>query len=139
MSVFLKRGRSVIEYWPKKASTTMTANSFVRPDGSGFLTNASAASTRILGVLMVNIASTDSDFASTTKVPVTVPLGDCDFEVDVTGTLTTAMVGENRDLSDALLVDAAGTSHNQVTIKEFISATKAIVKINGSYVYKNAA
>lgn len=139
MAFILKKGPVVIEYWPKKASTTMTANSLVQPDGSGFLTNATAGSTKIFGLLQINIASTDADFASTTKVPVIIPQDTNEFEADVTGTLTTAMVGETRDLSSALTVDAAGTSHNQVTIAAFISATKAMVKINGAYSYKNAA
>lgn len=116
----------------------MTANSLLQPDGSGAATNATAGATKILGVCMINVASTDADFAATTKIPVMVPLGACEFEADVTGTLTTAMVGENRDLSSALTVDAAGTSHNQVTIKDFISATKAIIVINGAYTYENA-
>lgn len=137
MSFILRKGRAVVEYWPKKASTTITANSLLAFD-TGTVTPASASTTRVGGIALVSVASTDSDFAANTRIPVLLPQEDNEFEADVTGTLTTAMVGEARDLSTALLVDAAGTSHNQVTITKFLSSSKAMVKINSAYSYENA-
>lgn len=87
---------------------------------------------------MVNVTSTDSDYAANTRIPVLLPQETNEFEADVTGTLTTTMEGANRDLSTALVVDAGGTSHNQVTITKFLSSSKAMVKINSVYSYENA-
>jgi len=133
------KGQQIVEWYPKLASTALAIGTVVRPNGSGFLTNAVAATTRVYGVLAKDIVAADSDYATANKVPVIVPRGDNEFEADVTGTLTTAMIGEKRDLdATGLLVDAAGTSHGQVTITAFISASKCRCKINANFVFSNA-
>lgn len=122
-------GKPRLEYYPKKASTAFTYGALVYPDGSGAIQPADSTSGEHLGVIMKTIASTDSDYASTTPVPVDVIGEDDVFEGTVTGTLTTAMVGTYLDLSDSLVVNAAATSKKVVLCVGFISATKGLFKI----------
>lgn len=130
----LNTGNTQIDYFPKKASTVIAMNSALTFDGSGFVTNAVAASTRVVGTSLRVTASTDADYASTTLIPVIVPSTDSTFIADVgTGTLTTAMIGNQYDLKDATSIDVTATSHKQVTVVGFISSSKAIVKFTGNY------
>lgn len=132
-------GKQLLDYFPKTASVTITLGALARPDGSGAARNATATSTRILGPFMQSVASTAADFAANTKIPVLLAQDENVFEADVTGTLTTAMIGELRGIdATGQYVDVANTTNNQVTIIGYISASKALVKINGSYAYENA-
>jgi len=135
------KGKSLTEYWPKTASVTITiSGTLLAPDGSGAATVATASALRLLGSSLVSVASTDADFASNTRIPVEVPLDDCEFEADVTGTLTTAMIGELRGLTaSGTVVDATNTTNDQVTITKFISATKCHCKLNEAYQYADGA
>lgn len=140
MSFILKEGAQQLEYFPKKASTTLTMNGLAQFDGSnGVITVCTAAPTRVAGILAKSAASTDSDFASTTKIPVVVPQETNKFLADVTGTLLTTHVGV-RFAPDATgqYVDIANTTTPVITVTDYISASKALVKISGAYVYKNA-
>jgi hypothetical protein len=141
MAFIKKKGNSLIEFWPKTASVTITlVGTLVAPDGSGAATVATAGASSLFGSALTSVASTDSDFASNTKIPVEVPKDDCEFEADVTGTLTTAMVGERRGITaSGTQVDAANTTNDQVTITAFISATKCRCKINEAYHYADGA
>ena len=133
------KGKSLMEYWPKTASTTLT-NGYMARAASGTLTVAAETSLSLLGVIKKTITSTDSDFAGVTKIPVEVPLDDCEFEADVVGTLTTAMVGELRGLKTAGDgVDAANTTNDQVLITAFISSSKCRCKINEAAQYADGA
>lgn len=134
------RGSSYTEYYPKEASTAFSQGNIVTPDGSGAITNATSTSTLISGIIQKNVTSADSDYASTTEVPVLVPTDDSEFVVDVvTGTLTQAMIGTQVDLANATGIDVTASTHKQVTITGFISSSKAIVKINSNIVYTNAS
>lgn len=130
MTFVRKSGKARLEWYPKKASTAIGYGALTIFDGLGYLTVAISTSLGIVGVCMKAIASTDSDYASTTKIPVDVVGEDDVFEADVTGTLTAAMVGTRMDLSTGLVVNAAGTSHNVVTCVGYISATKGLFKVN---------
>lgn len=137
------KGPALVEYWPKTASTALTINSLVT-QSSGALISAVTTSTEILGVLLTTISSTDSDYASTTKIPVLIPQATDEFEVDLTNTTTFAatFVGKQCDIGDAggLYIDATVASHKQVTIlRQGSTTSKAIVKINGAYTFVNAA
>ena len=70
-----------------------------------------------------------------------VPKDDNIYEVDVeTGTLTTAMVGLQYDLvADGDAIDVTGTSKQVVTVVGFVSASKALVKINSMIANTNVA
>lgn len=136
------KGPALLEWFPRAASVTMTINQALNWNGSGAVTAATAAGTRIAGILQQAVASTDSDFATASVlVPVILPTEDDEFEVDLTGaTFATTYIGNRCDLNTALLVDLSATSHNQVTVlRQGSSTSKAIVKINGAYTYFNAA
>ena len=122
-------GKPRLEWYPKKASQAFTLGALVYPDGSGAIQPADSTSGEHVGVILKEIASTDSDYASTTKVPVDVCGEDDIFEADVTGTLTTAMVGTYLDLSDSVTVNAGATSKLVVLCVGFISATKGLFKV----------
>lgn len=123
-------GKPNFEAYPKKASTAFALQSLVYPDGSGAVQPADSTSGEHIGICQELIASGDSDYATTRKILVDV-LGENDiFEADVAGTLTAAMVGTYRDLTDASTVNAAGTSKNVVLCVGFISATKGLFKLS---------
>jgi len=134
MAFTLAKGDAKVMWFPKVASTAIAVGDLLYADGSGAVQPADSTSGDHIGVCMKTIAATDSDYASTTMIPVLVPYDDTEFEVDVdTGTaLTTAMVGNRYDLTDANSLNVGGTSKKVVTITKFISATKALVKINAA-------
>lgn len=102
------------------------------PDGSGAIQPADSTSGEHLGVSLKAVAATDSDYASNTKIPVDM-VGEQDvFEADVTGTLTTAMVGTYLDLSTDLVVNAGATSKKVVLCVGYISASKGLFKVTAN-------
>lgn len=122
---------SSFEYYPKKASTVFTNGGLTYADGSGAIQPADATSGDHIGVIQLTTAATDTDYADNTKVPVYVPKSDDIFEADVTtGALTTAMIGNRYDLTDANGIDVSATSKKVVTIVGVISSTVALIKIN---------
>lgn len=136
-------GEAKIVYIPKTASTALTAGTTVKVT-SGQLVAAAAADAYQLGVIQKTILSTDSDYTSTTPVPVDLFDADALWECDVTnagaapGTLTTAMVGEYFKIdASATLVDGSIDSNTATTtagsgagfvLVAFISASKGIFK-----------
>ena len=136
----LQSGPARTEWFPKVASTAIANGAALTFDGSGAVTVATATSTRIAGISAKVIASTDSDYASNTLIPLVAVGPDDIFLAAVgTGTLTTAMVGNQYDLADSVGIDVTATSHKQVTVVGFVSASLALVKFNANYVYVNAA
>jgi hypothetical protein len=134
------KGPALLEFYPKTASTTLTINYAAR-FASGFLAAASAATTRVAGILQVSSSSTDSDFASATKIPVIVPQENDEFEIDLTGTTFTATyLGTQVDIdATGAYVDLSATSHKQVTVlRQGSSTSKIIGKISGAYMFANA-
>lgn len=110
-----------VKYFPKTASTALDRNSLVELT-SGTLGAADDNETIVLGVLLKEIASTDSDYASTTKVPVEVLRGTDEVEIDTTAALT---VGTSYGISNAYTVDQADTTNDVFTCTVAISATRA--------------
>lgn len=141
--MFLKiSGKPKTEWFPYLASTVAKNGQPAIFNGSGFLEPITAASSiDIFGILMKDVASTDSDYATAKKLPVQ-PVGEDDiFEADVlTGTLTTAMVGNRYDFDATLMgVDVTAQSHKQVLIVGFKSATVALVKFTSYVVHQVAS
>lgn len=129
-----------MEWYPKKASTAFAIGDVVYPDGSGAIQPGDSTSGEHMGVVMKDVASTDSDYASTTKIPVDAIDPNDIWEVDVgNGTATAALVGTYIDLHDKDSVDVAATSKKVVFVVGFISATKLLVKINASAGVKDVA
>ncbi len=134
-------GKPNIEWMPKAASVAINAHGLVYANGSGYLIQADATSGDHFGVSLRAVASTDADYALTTKIPVDVPAPSDIFEMDVeTGTFTVAMVGNAYDLvADGDALDVSAQAKKVVTIVGYVSATKALVKINAMAVYKDVA
>jgi len=127
----LESGRALVEWYPKKASTEFNNGDLVYADGSGHIQPADATSGDHIGIIMKDVKSTDDDYAENTYVPVLIPTDESVFRVDVgTGTLTTAMIGNQYDLKDASSIDVTATAKKVVTVVGFVSGSVALVKIN---------
>lgn len=125
-----------IEFYPKNASETFTFNDVVMLDSSGDLTKVTdAANVKPVGNLQIAIAATDSDYASTTRVPVLVCGKDAEYLCDIgvgTGALT--VVGEFIDLDGAgsphQNVDVDNSQYDVMEVTEHISTTQLVAKFN---------
>jgi hypothetical protein len=126
MAAIKRDGKTKDMWFPKVASTAISANSFVKFDGSGHVTPCVSTDATILGVYEgPAIASSD---ATNSLIKITVPIERAvEWTVDVeAGTLTAASVGVTFDLQDATGVNQGGTSHNPVTCTAFLSASKGV-------------
>jgi hypothetical protein len=125
-------GRAKIEYMPKAASTVFPNGALVYANGSGALIPADATSGDHFGVIQRAVTASDSDYATTAKVMIDVCSPEDVFEADVkTGTLTPSMVGNRYDLhADGDGIDVTASAKSVVTVVGFVSATKALVKVN---------
>ena len=132
-------GRSYTIWLPKAASTVFSVGDLVQPNGTGEITRATTTSNVHLGVIQKNVVATDSDYASTTLVPVTFPVDDTEFFVSVgTGTATEAIIGTFIDLATASSVDVTASAVDAVLVTGVISGTVVKVKLNSMASYKNA-
>lgn len=121
-------------YFKKKASTAITNGALVYLDTDGYLNPASASSVNHIGVCMVAVASTDSDYASTTKIPVDIFQSSTDvFEADVSaGTVAQTAVGAYYDLnSTGDKVDLSATSVKAVYVVDINTAASTVsIQVN---------
>lgn len=129
--VFRPNGNIHIEYYPKTASTLFTTNEPVALDTTGTLipyTPGIAAP--FLGVIKTAVTATDSDYASTTRVPVEVGNPDTEWLIDATTTAAAATdVGEYVDYVEATIsVNVGSTSQNDCYVTQMISTTLVAVK-----------
>lgn len=137
MSMKWVKGKTIIKSLPKTASVTFTAGDLVMMT-SGYVATATAQSTKHIGIILEAVASTDSDFASATKVAVEIPAEvSCEFEATVTGTLATTDIGGQFDLSTAGLVNKAGTTYKVVTCTGYISTSKGRFSLNSNQVFSD--
>jgi hypothetical protein len=135
-------GKENIEWYAKDASVAFANGGLVYWNGSGEIIPADATSGDHAGVILRDVLATDEDYAtSLAKVPVDVPTASDIFYADVkTGTLTTAMVGNQYDLhADGDGIDVTATAKKVVTVVGFVSATKALIKINAIAAHKDVA
>jgi len=136
MAVYPVSGDWDIMYFRKKASTAFACNSFVAFETNGGagdpIEPADALDTKLLGICLKTVASTDSDYASNTRIPVAIPRNHtAELEGDVgTGTLTVADEGLEMDLKDAGEIDQSASSTDVVVCTRFISASKGRFVIN---------
>ncbi len=129
-------GKPKIEFFLKTASTVFKNGSPVQLS-SGQLIEATATSTKHVGIILTDVATTDADYASATSKPVDCPDVNDIFEADVKSgvTATVAEVGGTCDFyvdssTKEIFVDTGTDTHHQVTIVGFISASKVLVKFN---------
>lgn len=137
MAFKLYKGKCKTEYFPVTPSTVLAADSLVEFT-SGLIAAADAdeGAADVRGVLVKAIASTDSDYASSRRVGVQVPVErHVVWEADGTGTFVATDIGTEFGISDASTVDKAETTADMFLVTEFISATKVrgYLKINGAY------
>ena len=139
MAFVQSSGKVTVEWYRKAASTVFTNGALCGTNGTGEIIPATSTSTTHVGVIQKDIAATDSDYASTTLVPVLVPTDETEWEIDVTtGTATEATEGTYVDLTNSLGVDVSASAHDAVFVTKFVSGSKIIGKINSFVGYKNA-
>jgi len=126
------KGKTKIVHAPKTASVTFTVGDLVQMT-SGYVATATTQSTKHYGIILEAVASTDSDFASTTNVAVEVPMEtSCELESTATGTLATTDIGSAFDLSSASVVNKAGTTYGVLLCKGYISTSKGRFTLNSN-------
>lgn len=133
-------GPAHTEGFAKLASTAIAVGSIVALRGNGYLSQAVVASTRVVGVNLKPVASTDGDFASNTVIPVLIAGPEDIFLADVASgqTAVQADVGKRYDLNTvaagtAHSVDRTASTYGVVTVVGFVSSSRLYVKINGTY------
>jgi len=126
-----KRGLSKFKWFLKKASTDIQLGDALAFDGLGYVTRATSSSTTIIGASKRAVVSTDSDYASNTSIPVQTFGSDDEIEIDASTTVTQAMVGTQRDLSNSstLNVGALGTNNIFRVIGIGSTTSKAVVSV----------
>lgn len=124
------RGHEKITGYKKKASTVFAFNDAVTRDADGFLVRVAADTPRsqILGLIQRDVLATDSDYAAATMVPVLEPHDGAEFQADVAGTATQAMVGLRKDLTDHDTVNVAASAIQAFQIKRVVSSSVVIGK-----------
>jgi len=136
MSFYPASGDWDVKYFRKVASTAFKANNLVAFETNGGagdpIEPADASDTAILGIGVKTVATTDSDYASNTRIPVLVPRNkssemECD---DVDGTMVVADEGLEVDITNAESANRAASSTDVLVATRFISATKGRFVIN---------
>ena len=124
-------GKTNIQYRAKTASTAISNGALVYT-ASGQLIPADATSGDHYGIAMKPVASGDSDYASTTKIPVDVAGEDDIFRVkcaESTVETLLALVGTYIDLTSSILADATASNKDALLVVGVISADEILVKI----------
>jgi len=129
-----KNGSHNIQYFKKKASTAFINGALCNVDSNGYLIPATATSINHIGVILLTVAATDSDYASATFVPVDVARTTDLFIADVSaGTVNQTAVGAYYDLnSTGDKVDLSSTTTKQVYVQDILSASSQVVIIVSS-------
>lgn len=136
MSFYPANGVWDVKYFRKKASTAFTANNLVACETNGAagdpIEPADASDTLILGIGMRTVASTDSDYADNTRIPVLVPRSKTSemFCNDVDGTMVVADEGLEVDITNAESANRAASSTDVLKATAFISTTSGRFIIN---------
>lgn len=125
-------GKWKTEWYPKTASVAIVKGTPVEW-AAGYVkqatTTAGATDTPLAGIYNgPTIASTDSDYASNTPIPVLVPaepLAKVQMTVS-TGSLAATDVGKSFDIDANSSVTVSTTTNEAVTCSRFISATEGM-------------
>lgn len=127
------QGLTKTMWFPKTASTTWAVGAMMIFDGSGNVTKATSTSSKLLGLSLKATASTDTDYALNTLIPIEVPVEKYVVFNALTASAVAADIGASVDLTDEQTVNRGGTSHHVVTIVGVVSATSVNVVINAAY------
>lgn len=133
MAVTPLRGKFHVEWYPKTASTAFAIGDMVTlvasAAGPGTLAKAASTTTSILGTIQKKVASTDSDYASTTMVPVLVGNVDAEWLCTTTTNGGQTEVGQFIDVSDEVTLDG-GTAYTYgpALVSQYFSTTSVGAK-----------
>ena len=129
--LFRANGPVHIEFYQKTASTAFAFDEPVYLGTAGrLLAYTPGVAAPFLGLIKKTVASTDSDYASTTNVPVEVPNAEAEYLFDATTTAAALDdVGEYVDYVAATRsVNVGATAQNDVYVTGFVSTTLVIGK-----------
>ena len=96
-----KRGTVKIKWFPKVASTVFELGDAVSFNTLGTITRSTSGSTTVAGFIKRAVTASDTDYASASLVPVQVVEDNDEIEIDASTTVTAAMIGTLRDLSNS--------------------------------------
>ena len=124
-----KRGEARLKWFPKVASTRFDLGDAVVFNTAGTIQPVVSTSTTVIGYIKRNVLSTDTDYASTSLVPVQICIASDEVEIDASTTVTSAMIGTTRDFSNAstLNVGSVGTINMVRIIRIGSTTSKAVV------------
>lgn len=133
-------GKPNIQWFPVTVSTVFPLGCLAYWS-SGQLIPADATSGDHAGILIGEITAADDDYAVERMIALDVPTPGELFELDVeTGTFVVTDIGAQFDLvADGDAMDRSATSKLVVTVRGFVSASKAIVEINSMIGHKQIA
>lgn len=131
------KGKFHIEWYPKTASTAFANNDLVYLS-SGYLTNfADAVDQPPLGLIQKTVVATDSDYASTTMVPVLIGDPNAEYLCDIsTGTGAQSYVGTWIDVDDDDSVDVSASTYDIFFVTKHISTTQCVAKMQSQDPYQ---
>lgn len=128
------RGKWEIKWFRKAASTAFTANTLVEETSAEDTIRPYFDAAAALGVVLKTVASTDSDYASNTRIPVAVPLdSSSEMLCDTNSTLAVTDEGELHDIlttSSGATVNEAATASDIVKLKQFVSTSQGMYTIH---------
>jgi len=133
MAVIPLRGKFHLEWYPKTASTEFIKDDMVElvptAAGVGKLALVTSSSASVLGLIQKTIASTDTDYASETMVPVLVGDADAEWLAETTTNAGQSEVGQFIDASDEDTLDG-GTAYTYgvALVSQYFSTTSLGVK-----------
>ena len=138
MAIKFVKGKTRLREFTRTASVTFTKNSLCILTSGLVATALNNTTTTVLGIVVEDVASTDSDFA-TAAVPIKVELpadANCVVEADVAnGSLLTTSIGVKFGLTSAGAVDFADTTDVVLTCVGFISASKGLFQLDESALF----
>jgi len=114
--------KPVVGKFTKTASTAFDKNSLVE-FASGVVNPADDNDTIVFGIILEEVASTDSDYATTGAKDVEIIQAGDEVEITTTAELTP---GTSYGISNAYTVDQADTTNDVFTCTKVISSTRAI-------------
>jgi hypothetical protein len=131
------KGKFHVEWYPKTASTAFANNDLVYLS-SGYLTNfADAVDQPPLGLIQKTVTATDSDYASTTMVPVLIGDPNAEYLCDIsTGTGAQSYVGTWIDVDDDDSVDVSASTYDIFFVTKHISTTQCVAKMQSQDPYQ---
>ena len=120
-----------LEWFPKTASEAIAFNDIVGLNTSGTLTKyLDGSAFPMLGLCQKAVASTDSDYASETRIPALVAGAEAEYLCDVsTRSAAATGVGEYIDGDDSNFVDVGTSSNNDFYVTQVISASLVVAKM----------